>query len=327
MMDEGSAQSRALITGTSVESAPPRLSADPAGSAEVPAAAVMTARAPGGCVACGQPLPGSAVAPGFSVAHGPFVYAIGRLTPQFPSPDVQQEFVQLAAGLESAEVSEHHRLKAVLAKEENLYLAHHICWVFNTHGVDSFAVVPRDNDDARLLVEAFTPASDESVINVVVGRPASTPPAWDPASTTLPLTTADQLLIFTLEEFFQALTGASEVGTKKADAAGHMEARRELFLRLTQSTDNHGTSDLHRARNYVALRYPAVYGTAEDAYGSGKDFMGVEARPGQSSDRRLVSVRLIFRDHHTQILERYSCTVDVTGEFCFLATPLSPTWD
>jgi hypothetical protein len=295
-------------------------------STDVPAAAVMTATAPGGCVSCGQPLSGTAVGPGFSVAHGPFVYAIGRLVPQFPSPDVQQEFVQLAADLESAEVSEHHRLKAVLAKEENLYLAQHICWVFNTRGVDSFAVVPRDNDDARLLVEAFTPASDERVINVLVGRPASTPPAWDPTSTTLPLTTADQLLTFTLDEFLEALS-ASKAGTRKAEAAGHTEAFRELFLRLTQSTDNHGAADVHRARNYVALRYPAVYRTAEQAYDTGKDFMGVEARPAQSSDRRLVSVRLIFRDHHTQILERYSCTVDVTGEFCYLATPLSPTWD
>ena len=84
---------------------------------------------------------------------------------------------------------------------------------------------------------------------------------------------------------------------------------------------------MHRARNYVALRYPAVYRIAQQALADGKDFMGVEARPAPSSDRRLISIRLIFRDRRTQILERYSCTVDVTGEFCFLAAPLSPTWD
>jgi tetratricopeptide (TPR) repeat protein len=63
------------------------------------------------------------------------------------------------------------------------------------------------------------------------------------------------------------------------------------------------------------------------ALDNGKALIGVEARPAPPSDRRLVSVRLVFRDRHTQIVERYSCTIDVTGEFCFLGAPLSPTYD
>jgi hypothetical protein len=280
--------------------------------------------ATGGCATCGQPLPGTR----FTAAQGQFVYAIGRLSPQFQSPDVEKEFAQLAADVEAPEVSEHHRLKAVAEQDDNLYLAHHVCWVFTTQGIDSFAIVPRDNHDARQLVDAFAPASDETVINVVVGRPATTPPLWDWSSSGLRLVSADQLLTFTLDEFLDALDTTEGKGDKKGGSdPDHRAAMRELFFRLTRRADNQGLTDAHRALNYAALRYPALYRATLQALDDGKALMGVEARLIPSSDRRLVSVRLIFRDRHTQIVERYSCAVDVTGEFCFLAAPLSPTYD
>jgi hypothetical protein len=278
----------------------------------------------GGCATCGQPLPGIR----FTAAQGPFVHAIGRLSPQFQSQDVEKEFAQRAAEVEAREVSEHHRLKAVVEQDDNLYLAHHICWVFTTQGIDSFAIVPRDNHDARQLVDAFVPASDETVINVVVGRPATTPPLWDWSSTGLQLVSADQLLTFTLDEFLDALDTTDGDGDTEGGAdPDRRAAMRELFFRLTRRADNQGLTHAHRALNYAALRYPALYRATLRALDDGKALMGVEARPTPSSDRRLVSVRLIFRDRHTQIVERYSCTIDVTGEFCFLAAPLSLTYD
>jgi hypothetical protein len=278
----------------------------------------------------------------FTVAQGQFVYAIGRLSPQFQSVDVEKEFAHLAAEVEAPEVSEHHRLKAVLQQDDNLYLAHHICWVFTSQGIDSFAIVPRDNHDARQLVDAFVPASDEDVINVAVGGPAPTPPLWDWSSSGLRLISADQILTFTLNEFLDALEldaletsdgdGDSEGGSdrrrnRRDRRADRRAAMRELFFRLTRRADNQGLTDAHRALNYAALRYPALYRTTLQALDNGKALMGVETRPAASSDRRLVSVRLTFRDHHTQIIERYSCAIDVTGEFCFLAAALSPTYD
>ena len=102
---------------------------------------------------------------------------------------------------------------------------------------------------------------------------------------------------------------------------------RELFFRLTRRADNQGFSDINRAFNYAALRYPALYHATLRALDDGKALLSVEGRSAASSDRRLVFVRLIFRDRRTQIVDRYSCAVDVTGEFCFLAVPLSPTYD
>jgi hypothetical protein len=260
----------------------------------------------------------------FTAPLGAFVYAVGRLVPQFQSLDVEKEFAQLAAQSDRTEASEHEQLKAVLEDPENLFLAHHICWTFSTGGLDSFAVVPRDDVDARRLVDAFAPASEEAVINACVGRPATTPPLWDWTTTGLRLIHADQLLTFTLDEFLEALDrtddGDGEGGARRS-------AMRDLFLRLTRRSDNQGVADGSRAMNYLALRYPSVYRATIEALDGGNQLMGVEARPAAAADRRLVSVRLVFRNPQTQIVERYGCSVDVTGEFCFLSAPLSPTYD
>ena len=45
--------------------------------------ASVTNPAAGECVNCGQPLPGSTAATWFTPVQGSFVYAIGRLSPQF----------------------------------------------------------------------------------------------------------------------------------------------------------------------------------------------------------------------------------------------------
>jgi hypothetical protein len=277
-----------------------------------------------GCATCGQPVPGER----FTAAQGGFVYAIGRVSPQFQSLDVEKEFSQLAADLEAPEPSEHHRLKAVLEQDDKLYLAHHVCWVFAAQGIDSFAIVPWENNDARQLVEAFVPASEENVVNVVVGRPAATPPLWDWSSSGLRLVSADQLLTFTLDEFLDALDSADDDGDTEGRADGDRRAAmRELFFRLTRRAENQGLTDIDRALNYAALRYPPLYRATLQALDNGKALIGVEARPAPASDRRLVSVRLVFRERHTQIVERYNCTIDVTGEFCFLGAPLSPTYE
>ncbi|WP_369257058.1 hypothetical protein [Streptomyces sp. R35] len=290
---------------------------------------MTSAPAPTGCTACSQqPAPGT-TSLGMPLAQDQFVYAIGRLSPQFLSLDVEKEFAQLAAQVGDREVSEHHRLKTVLQQDDSLYLSHHVCWVFTTQGLDSFAVVPRDSHDARQLIEAFVPASEENVINVVVGRPAAVPPTWAWSATGLRLVSADQILTFTLDEFIDALqdgngdTDGEGNGNANSD---HRVVMRELFFRLTKRADNHGFTDTHRACNYIALRYPAIYRTTVQEIDDRKALAGVDTRATVTNDRRLVSIRLIFRNHHTQVVEYYSCTVDVTGEFCFLVTPLSPTY-
>ena len=207
----------------------------------------------GPCVTCGQPIQGTAAPTWATPPQGSFVKGYRLARAAVPSTDVENEFAQLSAQLDNPEASEHLRLKAVLERDDNLYLAHHICWVLTTEGFDSFAVVPQDNDGARELVAAFAPASDEGVLNVVVGGPAGIRPVGTgPQQASAGGRPAAQL---TLDEFLDGLSAEDDGGAKKS-GTDPKAVRRELFRRLTQNTDNHGIADVHRARNYIVVRYP-----------------------------------------------------------------------
>ena len=282
-----------------------------------PPASVATADCPN----CGQLMRATGSA-GFAHVSAPFVYAVGRLTPQFPALHVEKEFAHLAADVEGPEISEQRRLKDVLGRSENMYLARHVCWVFTTQQIDTFIVVPRDRDDIRELTDAFAPGAAD-VIHVCVGGPATTPVSSACASSGLPLIAVDQLLSFTLDEFLDALSAESD-----GDGETHeqRDAMRELFVRITQRTDNHGIAAEHRALNYLALRYPAIYHTTAQAVADGKTLIGIDARPAPGAERRVVSVTLTFRSRRTQIVESFACLVDVTDEFPFLVRGLAPTY-
>ena len=301
------------------------------------------AAAPIGCQTCGQPM--GAAAPqlagtGVSGWSG-FVYAVGRFAPQFPSLGVEKEFAQLAGEAAQVGLFEIPSLMRALEEPENRYLGRHVCWVFNTQDIDSFTVAPRDDADISRLVEIIPSSESREIINVVVGRSWPGPPgAIDSpcAVAGLPTVVADQLLGFTLDEFAAALSGTAPESSEEPpeedpssrdrnDNEVFRRMIRNVFVRLTRRADNFGIADEHRALNYVALRYPPIYHTAMKAYREHKTLMGIDARHTHSTSRRVVSVRLTFRQHPTDIIERYHCLVDVTDVFPFLASPLTIVYD
>jgi hypothetical protein len=276
---------------------------------------------------------------GFSSWNG-FVYAIGRLTTQFPTLGVEKEFTQLTEGVEQGGLIETALLRRTLDAPENRYLGRHLCWVFTTQHVDTFAVLPRDDTDIARLVEMISPAASENIIHVMVGRSTRAELDSPCAGLGLPAVVADQLLAFTLDEFAEALPGGDTTSVEEASGGDQAELPerdqdrkqfqavvRELFLRLTRRAENRGIADEHRALNYVALRYPPIYHTAMQAYRENKMLVGIDARQSPSATRRVVAVRLTFRQRRTDIIERYHCLVDVTDVFPFLVSPLTVVYD
>ena len=102
---------------------------------------------------------------------------------------------------------------------------------------------------------------------------------------------------------------------------------RDLFHRLTGRGDATGFSDEDRARNYLALKDPAVYALTWNARSHGQHLIDLSTRQSDRGGRRLVAVRFTFRDRQTHLVERYQCQVDTTDLFCFKATPLTLTYD
>jgi hypothetical protein len=288
----------------------PLTSVSPTGSAEQAA-----------CVSCGQRLPAQAPSPEVPGAQGGgFVYAVGRLRAEFPNEGVKKEFVQLT-GVDPDALVQVSDLKDALVSPESRYLARHVCWVFRGQTSDSCSVVARDNRDLDELLDLLT-TDEEEVIETLVGSPV-TGVSSPCIAAGLVAVWPDQVLRFTMQEFIEALPGP-----EMPDATDqYRSAVRTLFTHLTQRAGNQGLADQHRALNYLALRYPQLYHLTFRLLREGKALIGVDAHSGFDRGRRLVVVRLVFRDQHTHLVERYQCTVDVTDLFPFLTASLSQTFD
>jgi hypothetical protein len=95
-----------------------------------------------------------------------------------------------------------------------------------------------------------------------------------------------------------------------------------------QMTDNAGATDEHRALNYLAMRYPAIYARAAESFAHDFALSGVDVRPSAlSGTRKIVDVIFSSTNRNTDFTEKHFVRVDVTDEFPYLVTKLSPYYD
>jgi hypothetical protein len=199
-------------------------------------------------------------------------------------------------------------------------------------------VVPRSAEDVNELVSMA--ADQEDTVQVLLGQPTTTA-APDCLNDDLPVVSPVQLLSFTIDEFASALAqrydadrATSETGNVGADGADgtgndpHWQVMvRDVFYRLTRRAGTTGFSDDDRARNYVALKDPAVYAMIWNALSNGQNLIGIGSRELTREGRRLGAVWFRFRHQQTHVIERYETLIDTHNLFCFKAAPLTPTYD
>ena len=95
-----------------------------------------------------------------------------------------------------------------------------------------------------------------------------------------------------------------------------------------QLTDNAGAADEHRALNYLVMRYPAIYAKAADQFALDSSLTAVDVRPSPlTGTRKIVDVIFAYTNRNTDFTEKFCVRVDVTEEFPFLVTKLSPYFD
>jgi len=250
--------------------------------------------------------------------------------PQYPNLGIEKEFAQLSVGPDarSGSLLETDRLIAVLRDPNNEYLAQQLCWVFVAGDVEVFSLACPDHRTAFTLVEAL-PTADEATqtVQVVIGS-IGPPVAGTPcAGSGLPSVWMDHHLTFPLDQFVDAMAREGQQASEQEKVADNRRIAQDLFLRLTRRTDNRGLTDEHRALNYLATRYPPIYRFTADAYADNKVLAGIDFRRAPTTGRRVVAVRLIFRDRRNEAIERHQCLVDVHDRFPFLGSPLGPVYD
>ena len=274
---------------------------------------------PATCASCGAT---SDYSPNGS-AEPSYVFAIGRVAMRFPSLAMEKEFAQATGRADTKGLNDRKAAHAVLSAPGNRYILRQMCWVLTIEGLETYILVPRDPADYDQLLEAVRPQPSPLDIDVVVGVRGPIAPPEMCNGLMVPIVAFDQIYSFDRDSLIKALPAPKGTKTKE-----YGEAAEELFDRIMLLTDNGGSTDEHRALNYLAVRYPAVYETVADAFGRDSSLSAVDVQPSLlSGTRKIVDVIFSFTNRKTDVVEKFCTRVDVTEEFPFLVTRMSPYFD
>ncbi|WP_211328611.1 hypothetical protein [Thermomonospora umbrina] len=252
-----------------------------------------------------------------------FVYAIGRIEPRFPGLGIEKEFAQATGRAATAGLSDRQAAHAVLTDPANRYLVRQLCWVLTIEGLDTYVLRPRDGGDLDMLVEAVRPSAGRQDVDVVVGflGPLAGPEVCN--GLVAPQLAFDQVYSFDTASFLAAIPRPEELDEEQFRASAG-----DLFARIGQLADNTGATDEHRALNYLAVRYPAIYARAAQQFARDTALTNVEVRPSRLAGiRKIVNVVFTYTHRATAVPERFAVKVDVTEEFPFLVSDLAPYYD
>lgn len=252
-----------------------------------------------------------------------YIYALGRIEARFPNLALEKEFAQVIGRSDTKELTERQVLHSVLSKRENQYLARQMCWVFTIEGLETYILHPRYSGDFDLLVEAVRPTPHPTDIDVVIGVRGHIAPPEMCNGLMVPIMVFDLIYSFDTDSLIKSIPRPEKIEVKEFKPAAE-----ELFWRIMQMADNAGATDEYRALNYLAVRYPAIYTTTGEAHGRNCSLMAVEARQSRlSSARNIVDVIFSYTNRQTDVVEKYFVRVDVTEEFPFLVSKMSPYYD
>src|SRR3984893_3616204 len=285
----------------------------------MPAAPVAHTITPQHCPTCGT-APGASTG---AAAPPSYVYVIGRIGPRFPRLSVEKEFAQVTGRDKTVGLTDRQAMHAVLSKPENRYLLRQMCWVMTVEGLETYLLVPRDPADFALLVDAIRSTPGPMDLDVVVGMRGPIAPSEMCNGLVVPIVAFDQIYSFDRDSLMKSLPKPEKTSAKEFAPAAE-----ELLDRIMQLTDNAGATDDNRALNYLAVRYHRIYEAVAEAFARNESLSAVDVRPSSlSGTRNVVDVIFSFTNRSTDVVSKQFVRVDVTEEFPFLVTKLSPYYD
>src|SRR5262249_55097937 len=156
---------------------------------------------------------------------------------------------------------------------DNRYLARQLCYVLTVQGLETYLLRPRDPADFDLLVEAVRSEPSPGDVDAVIGvrGPIAGPEMCN--GLMVPIVGFDQIYSFHREALIKSIPKPEKLAADKFRPIAE-----EVFDRVTLLADNAGATDEHRAVNYLAVRYPAIYATGAEAFGRNQSLTAVETR-------------------------------------------------
>ena len=253
-----------------------------------------------------------------------YIFALGRIQPRFPRPSIEKEYFQmLGRAGDTAGQTDPQAMRSTLARRESRYLVRQLCWVLTIEGLETYILQPRDPADFDLLIDALRPSPRTTDVDIVIGvrGPIAAPQMCN--GLMVPIVFVDQIYSFDIDALIKSIPRPEGVRENQFKSTAE-----ELFNRIIQLADNAGATDEQRALNYLSVRYSAVYARTADMHNRNSSLSSVEVRPSNlSGTRKIVDVIFSYTNRNTDVVEKYFVRVDVTEEFPFLVTKLSPYYD
>jgi hypothetical protein len=255
-----------------------------------------------------------------------YVFAIGQVEMRFGTLGIEKEFAQATGRANTQGLHDQAAMHAVISADANRYLLRHVCWVFMIEGMETYILVPRDPADYDQLRDAVRPHRPNSLdIDVVIGVRGPIAPPEMCNGLTIPIVFFDQIYSFDRNTLVNALPQAKKGKAKSTDYTSSAE---EVFERMKLMTDNAGSTDEHRALNYLCVRSADVYDKVAAAFDREASLTAIDFQPSPlSGTRNILEVIFSFTDRKTDVTEKLFTRVDVTEEFPFLVSPMKPYFD
>jgi hypothetical protein len=254
---------------------------------------------------------------------GPFVYVIGQIKPRCPTLALEKEYAQATGRSDTTGLTDPQALWKVLSDRANRYLARQWCWVLTVEGVETYLLVPRDASDLDLLIESLRAEPRKTDLDMVIGTLGPVAPPTMCNGLMVPIVAFDQIYSFDIDTLIGAIPRPKGIAEDRFRAVAD-----EVLSRIMLMADNAGAIDEHRALNYLAVRYDRVYALTAERHAQNASLSAIEVRPSALSGvRRIVEVIFRYVNRQTDVTDAYFVRVDVTEEFPFLVTKLTPYVD
>jgi hypothetical protein len=252
-----------------------------------------------------------------------YVYAVGTIEARFPTIGVEKEFAQATGRAATADLTDRKSLHAVLTAQPTRYLARQLCYVLSIQGLDTYILRSLDLADLQLLVDTLGSTTSETDLHVVVGLRGPLAPPGYCNGPSLPIVTVSQIFSIDAASFARSVPRPDVM-----EEGAFRSALQEVLAPVMQTSDNVGARDEHRAINYLTARYPALYAKVAEAHAAGSPLAAVEVSPSRlTGSRRIVRIVYSCVSRTTGVTEKFFARVDVTEQFPFLVTGLSPYFD
>jgi PatG C-terminal len=159
-------------------------------------------------------------------------------------------------------------------------------------------------------VGAIRPVPTPGDIDIVVGVHGPIAPPEMCNGLMVPIVAFDQIYSFNRDALIQSIPKPEHVPPEQFGAVAG-----EVFDRIMQLADNAGAMDEHRALNFLAVRYPAIYTKAAEEFALDFSLTAVEVRPSPlSGTRKVVDAIFAFTNRNSDFTEKFFVRVDVTEE-------------